>query len=282
MAIGNLTGQTFGRLTVLGLDPKRTKFGQTQWRVKCSCGNPKEFLIVGYTMKSGNTTSCGCLRREKTGDKFRKHGLYGTSEYKTWIEISRRCYNKKFAQYKDYGGRGIGMSDEWKADFKAFLRDMGNKPTPNHSIDRIDNNGNYEKGNCRWVLKDVQANNTNVNVYYEYEGQRYTIAQLGKKFGIAYTTMRMRLIYLPIEAAVDKTIKFETYVFEIDGRKKPMKDWLRFAGISLTEYVKYRESGLGIKESIQKGFQEHITPSFLEVSPEFIKLAQEVAAGKTT
>jgi hypothetical protein len=218
--------------------------------VKCSCGESKEFLIIGYTMKSGNTTSCGCLRRETTGNQFRKHGLYGTPEYKTWIEINRRCHNEKAKQYSDYGGKGIRVADAWRNSFETFLKDMGQKPSPEHTIDRIDNDGNYEKGNCRWATKEVQANNTSQNVYYEYNGEKYTIAQLAKKFEMPYATMRMRLIYFPIEAAVDRSIKFETFVFKIGEKEKPMKDWLRVAGITFQQYVERRTSGLSVEQAL--------------------------------
>lgn len=248
--LDNLTGKTFGRLTVLGLAEKRSPLGQALWRVKCSCGESKEFLIIGYTMKSGNTTSCGCLRRETTGNQFRKHGLYGTPEYKTWIEINRRCHNEKAKQYSDYGGKGIRVSDAWRNSFETFLKDMGQKPSPKHTIDRIDNDGNYEKGNCRWATKEIQANNTSQNVYYEYKGEKYTIAQLAKKFEMPYATMRMRLIYFPIEAAVDKNIKFETFVFKIGEKEKPMKDWLRVAGITFQQYVDRRTNGLSVEQAL--------------------------------
>lgn len=258
MGLIDLTGQTFGRLKVLSLHNERNRFGQAQWWVKCECGETEKFLIIGNTMKSGNTTSCGCLRREKTGNRFRTHGLYGTPEYTTWIDITRRCYNKNFSQYADYGGRGIKMSNEWKNDFTAFLRDMGKKPTPEHTIDRINNDGNYEKGNCKWATYEAQANNKRSNVLYNLDGEEYTIAELAKKFDFHPTTMRMRLLYLPVKAAIDKSVKFETYVLTIAGKEKPMKDWLRVANITLQKYTERRSSGLSIEQAL--------------MSPEQIKL----------
>ncbi len=274
--LADLTGQTFGRLKVLGLHNERTKFGGAQWWVKCECGKTEKFVIVGYTMKSGNTTSCGCLRREKTGDRFRTHGQYGTPEYTAWIEIHRRCYNENTAQYKDYGGRGICMSDEWKNSFEVFLKDMGEKPTPSHTIDRIDNDGNYENGNCRWATYEVQANNKRTNVEYEYAGEKYTIAQLAKKFEIPYATMRNRLVYFPIDAAVDKNIRFETYVLNIDGKEKPMKDWLRVAGITFQEYVEIRSSGVSVEDAIRKGFESNKIPFPKEPSKNLLEIAASI------
>jgi hypothetical protein len=166
------------------------------------------------------------------------------------LEINRRCHNEKAKQYSDYGGKGIRVADAWRNSFETFLKDMGQKPSPEHTIDRIDNDGNYEKGNCRWATKEVQANNTSQNVYYEYNGEKYTIAQLAKKFEMPYATMRMRLIYFPIEAAVDRSIKFETFVFKIGEKEKPMKDWLRVAGITFQQYVERRTSGLSVEQAL--------------------------------
>lgn len=277
----DLTGQTFGRLTVLGLDPVRSPLGQAQWRVRCSCGTSKDFLMIGWTMKSGNTTSCGCLRKENTGKMFRKHGLYGTPEYTAWIEISRRCYNENAPQYHDYGGRGIRMSEEWKNDFNAFLRDMGKKPTKHHTIDRIDNNGNYEKGNCRWADRITQANNTRANVAYDYQGEKLTIAEFSRRFDFHPATMGNRLLYLPVEAAIDKNVKFETYVLNINGKEKPMKDWLRFVGITFKEYVKRRRDGASIEDAIMAEFKP-VDPAVAQKHfDSILEMAQDISK-KTT
>lgn len=246
----NLIGQTFGRLTVIEKHTERSKNGKALWIVKCSCGNSEPFKINSGTMKSGNTTSCGCLRREATRNKFRKHGMHGSPEYWTWVDISRRCYTKTFKQYKDYGGRGIKMSDEWRDSFEAFYRDMGPKPSPQHSIDRKDNDGDYCKENCRWTTKGVQANNTRANVYYEINGEKLTIAQMADKFDMPYSTMRTRLIYLPVEAAIDRNVKFEDFVYEIEGMTKTMKEWLLWSDISFEEYVVRRRDGWTITEAL--------------------------------
>lgn len=246
----DLTGQTFGRLKVLSKHPERSKNGSVLWLVKCECGTSEPFLIIGATMKSGNTTSCGCLRREKTAEKFRKHGMHNSPEHRTWVEVHRRCYNENTAQYKDYGGRGIRMSDEWKNSFEAFYRDMGPKPGSAYSIDRIDNNGNYEKGNCRWGTRTTQSNNTSTNVRYDFEGESLTIAELASRFNMPYATMRMRLIYFPIDVAVNKDIRFLKFKFTMNGVTKTMKEWLAKAGITFEEYVSRRELGWSIEDSL--------------------------------
>ena len=109
-----------------------------------------------------------------------KHGKSNTSEYDIWQGIKKRCHNQTHKLYPYYGGRGITMCEEWRNDFMSFYNDMGTRPTPKHSLDRIDNEKGYYKDNCRWVTKEVQANNTRTNVFIEYKGKRQTIAQWAK------------------------------------------------------------------------------------------------------
>ena len=159
----DLTGRVFGNLTVLGLADKRR--GQDRcWRCACSCGNM--VVVVRSELKTGDTKSCGCLRKETAhlqGKKNTKHGCaregLEPSEYRSWVEMRRRCTNRNSIGYRYYGGRGIAVCERWSS-FENFLADMGKKPTPRHSIDRYPNNdGNYEPGNCRWATAKQQASN---------------------------------------------------------------------------------------------------------------------------
>lgn len=158
----DLSGQRFGRLVV-------TEFAFTNnsrksvWRCTCDCGTAVE--VPGFRLRSGHTSSCGCLQRE-VGDAnlaagHRQnfvHGWVGTPTYKSWDSAKQRCFNPNDDHYDRYGGRGITMCMRWRRSFKAFLADMGERPE-GMTLDRINNDGHYEPGNCRWATGSEQSSN---------------------------------------------------------------------------------------------------------------------------
>jgi hypothetical protein len=151
----DITGQRFGKLVVQSLAPYRR---QSRWLCKCDCGATP--TVNGRDLRRGHTLSCGCWRREnKNLPSTRKHGEYRSREYAAWRSMKRRCYAPNFNRWKDYGGRGIAVCDRWLESFDNFLADMGRRPSLHHSIDRINNDGDYEPGNCRWATAGQQANN---------------------------------------------------------------------------------------------------------------------------
>lgn len=121
-----------------------------------------------------------------------KHGMSRTREYRLWIAMKVRCYNRNCPEFHMYGGRGIAMCDEWRDDFSAFLRDVGPRPGRGYSVDRIDNDGNYEPGNVRWATMRQQSNNTRRNVILTYDGKTLTLAQWARYLGINIETVKQR------------------------------------------------------------------------------------------
>lgn len=161
----DVSGQRFCRLVAISPTEERNR-GAVVWLCKCDCG--KEILMGLNVLQSKTTKSCGCLRKENaanraiTGDNGRKHCLHGTKVYKTWQHMKQRCFNPNTKSFKDYGGRGITVCEEWRNDVKAFANYVSSLPHFNeegYSIDRIDNNGNYEPGNVRWATRAVQSQN---------------------------------------------------------------------------------------------------------------------------
>lgn len=155
----NLIGIRIGKLTVIsyshskGEKKKKVHF----WLCKCDCGNKK--IVIGGSLRAERTKSCGCLQLEKVRSILTKHGMHKSPESTVWRGIKQRCYNKNNVNYYKYGGRGIKVCDRWLESFENFYADMGKRPSKNHSIDRIDNNGNYEPSNCRWATKKQQSAN---------------------------------------------------------------------------------------------------------------------------
>ncbi len=165
----NLKGQRFGRLLVTERAPSTNQ--GTCWHCTCDCG---AYVIVGTALlQRGKTKSCGCYRRDrgvKHGSTINlRHGEGSngkeTPEYRAWTQAKSRCHNENHSDYKNYGARGIRMCERWRSSYEKFLAAVGRRPSPTHSLDRRDNDGNYEPDNCRWATSQEQnRNNRNTRI----------------------------------------------------------------------------------------------------------------------
>lgn len=151
----DITGRIFGRLTVIG-EAGENRHGQRLWLCHCACGSKKTFLKSSIVR--GASRSCGCAKRTSNGEANYPSGKR-SSEYSIWAGIKARCSNAKSPKWPDYGGRGIKVCDSWRRSYVTFLADVGRRPSPAHSLDRINNNGDYEPGNVRWATGKIQAAN---------------------------------------------------------------------------------------------------------------------------
>lgn len=178
----DLTGMKFNRLTAVSYVGQGSS--GAKWLFKCDCG--KEIITSSYPVRKGKTKSCGCWNEENKHNRYRIHGLTGTKIQSAWSHMKQRCFNPNCKEYEHYGGRGITVCDEWKnsvAEFAKWAYENGYEK--NLTLDRIDNNGNYEPNNCRWVSMEVQENNKRNNRYYDIDSGSYTLSQIAKMYSVS-------------------------------------------------------------------------------------------------
>jgi len=192
------SGEKFGKLTTVEMTYKQSSSGRSRphWTCLCDCGNL--ILVDSGNLRNGNTTQCGDCANKSRGEKHRKHGFsyngpnYGKLYY-TWCAMRSRCNNPNTKSYPRYGGAGITVCERWDK-FENFAKDMGEPPTPEHSIDRIDSAGNYEPDNCRWIHISKQQSNRRCNVVFEYDGKKQTLTDHCRDHDLPYHTIKARIL----------------------------------------------------------------------------------------
>ena len=202
----DISGQKFGRLTALY--KLHNAKGRTKWLCVCECGNLT--YVDVYSLQSGNTKSCGCLHKELASKQLTTHGKSHSRLYTIYNLMKRRCYNVKDKRYKDYGARGIAVCDEWKDNFQAFYDwSMENGYNDNLTIDRVNNNGNYEPNNCRWTTRKQQARNTRRTKYITYKGVTRPLIEWCEVLGLNHHTIETRLYR---GWSIEKAFEFKGYI----------------------------------------------------------------------
>lgn len=185
----DISGRKFGGLTVVSASTERRN-GQVVWNCLCNCGT--RIQTVGYSLRNGLSKSCGCLISKVLLARNHTHGWSGTSEYRSWQSMYRRCYATSNNRFNRYGERGIKVCERW-SDFSNFIADLGPKPTPKHTLDRINNDGDYEPVNCRWATYSEQACNRSTNRLVNLNGSRMILKHAAEMYGINQTTLQQRL-----------------------------------------------------------------------------------------
>lgn len=261
-----LPGTRFGRWTVLS-EAEKSPAGSRRLLCRCDCGREKTVQLCN--LRSGKSLSCSCVRAEMLSQRMTTHGhtrnLKTTAEYRTWHEIMRRCYNTKRPAYKDYGGRGISVCERWHT-FANFFADMGKRPSDLHSIDRKDNNGNYEPGNCRWTTMDVQCANTRAAIRLEYQGETLALKQWAKRIGVGYWKLQQRHLLgwkaeqilanppIPIRRKYARNARLLTH----QGRTMSLSEWAREKGIrEVTLNTRISTYGWSIERALTEPVRAH-------------------------
>lgn len=198
----DLTGKRFGKLKVISFD----HMGGTRsyWNCACDCGGKR--IVSSDHLKRGDTTDCGCYRKHIPN--VVKHRMVGTRLYQIWSLMKERCFNRNRKEYKNYGGRGITVCEEW-LDAKTFIDwALKNGYSDDLTLDRKDNDGNYCPDNCEWVSRGIQANNRRCNRFYTYNGETKTLTQWAKENGLTYAQVAKRIDKLgwPFERAISEPL----------------------------------------------------------------------------
>lgn len=183
----DLSGQSFGCLRVIDRAPN--KGGRTAWNCECRCG--KNFVVMSCNVKKGH--SCGCHRDSVNRKRLTTHGKRHTPEYKVWCDLIERCENPNNPRYRNYGDRGIKVSERWRESFQNFYEDMGPRPSAKHSIDRIDNDQDYKPDNCRWATNKQQSRNRTDSRLLTANGRTQNLKDWANELGCSHATIIARI-----------------------------------------------------------------------------------------
>lgn len=241
----DLTGQVFGRLTVVqeaGIDTR----GEKLWMCECECGSIVN--VLSSNLRTGHTKSCGCLKYEGSNTK---HGMYGTLIYDVWRNMIQRCVNPNNSAYDRYGGRGIKVCSSW-LKFENFYKDMGDRPE-DHTLERVDNNGNYCPENCKWVSRKEQARNRETSIDITYNGKTQCVSAWEEELGFKHGTVWMRIYKYkwPVERALTESVKqCNRTPVTVFGKTQSLTRHAKDHGFGLSTIQVRLQSGMSLEEAL--------------------------------
>lgn len=202
----DLVGLKFGRWTVERIADRYGRQKVKAWFCLCECGVSK--VVTETSLLTGFSKSCGCYKKDAARRQMTTHGMRNSPEFTAWDHMIARCTNTLNPHYHNYGGRGISVCETWRTSFVAFLTDMGHRPTPGHSLDRIDNDGNYNKDNCRWATYRQQQNNKRTNHILTCDGVSLSMTEWAEKAGMPRSTLARRISSgWPVDIALKTAVR---------------------------------------------------------------------------
>lgn len=239
-------GQQFGRLMVIREVPAKPRSAECL----CDCG--KTHIAPIKRLSDGTTRSCGCLAQKVAAERLRTHGMANCPEHKIWKAMHRRCETPSCAHYQEYGGRGIYVCERWKS-FTAFFEDVGPRPTSDHQIERIDNDGPYCPENCCWATRKEQCSNRRHNHLVEYQGKVQTIAQWSRELGVNLNALRSRFErgWTP-EMAFTIPYRKRGYEITFNGKTRSTAQWAKETGLTSKLILERIDWGWPIEEVLTK------------------------------
>ncbi len=245
----NLIGKKFGKLTVI--DGPIIGASQYKWACKCDCGNPDILNIFGCALRKGDTQSCGCLQKENVARISTIHGMYKTRTYRIWRCMINRCEYKNDISYKNYGAKGIKICEMWH-NFENFIQDMGICPS-NLTLDRIDNNNDYHKENCRWSTWKIQNRNKENIRLIEFNGKKQCITAWEEELGFKKTLITNRLangwsiekaLTIPVNSKGNWISNQPNAIYlTLNDKTKSMSKWSKVTGLSVKTIKRRKLNG---------------------------------------
>lgn len=266
-----IIGSKFGRLLVVKYSHSLPVNGKQRHYYICLCDCGSEKRILASALNPNGSKSCGCLRRDVTIKRGTSHGLYYHPLWRTYQNIIARCEAPNHKSFHNYGGRGIGMCPKWRNDFLSFVADMGTKPSPKHSIDRVNNDGNYEPGNCKWKTMKEQSFNRRTNLLITIGEITQPLGMWCRQYGKKYSMVNHRLrkgweinraLFQENVKTLQEKARREATITVL-GVTKPVQEWASAIGLSPKHLMQRINRGWSAEKSVSQ--KKRFRPTFSKI-----------------